>query len=902
MDERVQVQGLGDAVPGLQPTIQRAGQYSVGQRRAGRNKLMDLADALSQVNPILQQYTQVADIEAEQFEDELSKKSPEEIQAMLQKTEGEFDKLSRKGAMSWLTSPINRKRKLEAVGNLSSRNLISQITTRLENPEVGDEDADQIIAELRDEYINKNPLLRDSVLSQGGLQESLNRVTPSLKTNFDRKMSAENRREQALATTAGLYDFIDSLKDTNTLVTGGIADGAYTDDFKKIWEGSNAHNATEQRAILKGALGSLARNGMQDEAEELRIWAASNLKFGTAKMTEMEQDELDDFIDDVAEQAEDRNDRDQVNIAKELVAQIGIAIFDLKEKGTVAMFNGTPVNNENELIDLVGETYEDSNGVRLSSATQRELRKSVIYEVNNYKSPEKRAADASYNASRNEFSDFFKVVRNPIDGTKSAPITATIAEILRSEYFDIANVIENNPNILYDGVNDFNNQLQEEAQRLAAESEDFDPVKIKNKLTPFARKLYKTTQKNLREEYVKVAKVEKEKNDLLQTTKTEAGNEEVIEDSFWEKLRFGHKTEKEKVENYIAVLGNTEIDDIKEQEKAYKKLSNIDFTDLLDKAYKRKPVSVQRVSTTGFDPLYPKDVFMSEEDAEEVKMLYKKSSIYLGYYTDLETLRDGLLPEGERFNPRALDAKVFPILTYKEIKMGLSTTESIKEKAELIGRGDDVDSFLNEQKKLFERYKKSKRTYPRFERPVSARPQNGLNASEQADSLGKSVKGVGGSIAGAGGAIAADELIAFFQERNFNNVKNAVTDRVVNLETPDGSKKINLKGYLKEVDKLSNAELNRASKIVYIDTKLPVEAKRAALKAKINREIQSQVAKRLSRLGVKPGRIPTVRGMGGGLIDMFIEGPELQQAKSDPTYGMGEEERRNLEQAYQDGI
>ena len=69
--ERVQVQGLGDAVPGLQPTIQRAGQYSVGQRRAGRNKLMDLADALSQVNPILQQYTQVADIEAEQFEDEL---------------------------------------------------------------------------------------------------------------------------------------------------------------------------------------------------------------------------------------------------------------------------------------------------------------------------------------------------------------------------------------------------------------------------------------------------------------------------------------------------------------------------------------------------------------------------------------------------------------------------------------------------------------------------------------------------------------------------------------------------------------------------------------------------------------------------------------------------------------
>ena len=718
--ERVQVQGLGDAVPGLQPTIQRAGQYSVGQRRAGRNKLMDLADALSQVNPILQQYTQVADIEAEQFEDELSRKSPEEIQAMLQKTEGEFDKLSRKGAMSWLTSPINRKRKLEAVGNLSSRDLISQITTRLENPEVGDEDADQIIAELRDEYISKNPLLRDSLLSQGGLQQSLNRVTPNLKINFDRKMSAENRREQALATTAGLYDLIDGKKDTNTLVTGGISDGLYTEDFKKIWEGSNAHNATEQRAILKGALGSLARNGMQDEAEELRIWAASNLKFGTAKMTEMEQDELDDFIDDVAEQSEDRNDRDQVNIAKELEAQIGIAIFDLNEKKTVTEFNGTPVNNVNELIALVGETYEDSNGVRLSSETQRKLRRSVIYEVNNYRSPEKRAADASYNASRNEFSDLF-------NAKNETNITTGIIETLRSEYSDIVNVIDDNPNILFDVANDFNNELQEEAQRLAAESEDFDPVKIKNKLTPFARKLYKTTQKNLREEYEKIAKVEKEKNDLLQTTKTEAGNEKVIEDSFWKKLGFNALTEKEKAENYIAVLGNTEIEDVKEQNKAYKKLGDLDFTDLLDKAYKRKPVSVQRFSTTGFDPLSPKDVFMSKEDAEEVKMLYKKSSIYLGYYTDLETLRDGLLPEGERFNPRALDAKVFPILTYKEIKMGLSTTESIKEKAELIGRGDDVDSFLNEQKKLLERYEKSKRTYPRFERSVSARPQNLIN-------------------------------------------------------------------------------------------------------------------------------------------------------------------------------
>jgi hypothetical protein len=54
--ERVQVQGLGGAVPGISPTIQRGGQYSVQVQQAGRNKLMDLADALGQVNPLLQQY------------------------------------------------------------------------------------------------------------------------------------------------------------------------------------------------------------------------------------------------------------------------------------------------------------------------------------------------------------------------------------------------------------------------------------------------------------------------------------------------------------------------------------------------------------------------------------------------------------------------------------------------------------------------------------------------------------------------------------------------------------------------------------------------------------------------------------------------------------------------------
>jgi len=723
---RVVVQGLGGAVPSLQAAI----PGSVGQTRTQlqqatpwqESKLGQLSQALGVAVQGVGELKQIGEQQLERDIEDLASKSPEEIEKLKKNAEGEFDKLTRKGGLRWLASPVNQERRAKAAGSLMSRDLISQITLRLENPEQGDSDlgADKIVQQLRDSYIEENPGIRDSTLAIDGLQESLNRITPSLKVNFERKINAIAKGENGVAVVNSFYDHIDHSVDNDTLKPGDIASGAHTEVFNKIWEDTNAHSPAEQRELFKSILFNLTNNGHADEARELRLWAEDNkLKFGTAVMSELERDNYDKFIEDTEEQAESSFDKDQLKIVKELVGQIQNSIFDFKEKKTVSEFNGTSVSNENQLIDLVGQTYE-FNGVKLSSDSISKLRKAVIYEVNTYESPEKRAADASYNASRKEFTYLF-------DTSEENNITTGIVTTLQNEYTDIQSVIEGNPNILIESINEFNSELQEEAQRLAAASEDFDPVKIKNELTPFARKLYKTTQKNLREEYEKVAKVKKEQNDLLQTTKSEAGNEKLIEDSFWAKIGLAGLTDKEKVENYIAVLGNTEIEDVKEQNKAYRKLGDLDFTDLLDKAYKRKPVSVQRFSTTGFDPLSPVEIYMTPEEAEEVKTLYKKSAIHLGYYTALGILQDGMLPEGERFNPRALDAKVIPILTYKEIKMGLTTTDSIKEKAELIGRGDDIDSFLDEQKKLLERYEKKKLTYPRFEQSVSARPEGLIN-------------------------------------------------------------------------------------------------------------------------------------------------------------------------------
>lgn len=54
--------------------------------------------------------------------------------------------------------------------------------------------------------------------------------------------------------------------------------------------------------------------------------------------------------------------------------------------------------------------------------------------------------------------------------------------------------------------------------------------------------------------------------------------------------------------------------------------------------------------------------------------------------------------------------------------------------------------------------------------------------------------------------------------------------------------------------------------------------------------------------GMFTGRVPSMRGLGGGLVDMFMEGPELQKAKTDPLYGMGSDERAKIEAAYEYGL
>jgi len=347
--ERVQVQGLGDVAPGITPTIQRAGQYSVAQVRAApvqapRSKLLDLAEALGTGQQLLQQYGQAAEQEAQLFEEELARKSPEEVQAMLKQTEGELDKQVRRGAMGWLTSPLNQKRKLRAVGKLAGRDLISEIQQRLINPKAGDpQDLTERANLVRQEYIDNTPALQSSMFTQEGLNEVTTAQIEGLISGAEAREAAIAKSETLFATGASIYDKIETLiekPEIQTQLRAGdfsfavetLPDGSVVtlgDFIQQQWAETGAYTAKEQRELLKKVLPNMATNGMGDQADGLLLWAKSNLKFGNAKMTSMEFDELEFLIDNAAEAEEERRDKDNIEFVKNTTGEHKVQLAKL---------------------------------------------------------------------------------------------------------------------------------------------------------------------------------------------------------------------------------------------------------------------------------------------------------------------------------------------------------------------------------------------------------------------------------------------------------------------------------------------------------------------------------------------------------------------------------------------
>jgi len=449
--ERVQVQGLGDVVPGIQPTIQRAGQYAVAQVRAApvpvpRSKLLDLADTLKVGQDLLQQYGLAAKQEAEMFEEELSRKSPEEIAAIKKKTEGELDKLVRRDAIGWLTSPLNQKRKMQAVGALLHDDYERQLKAKVQDPANADADINELIAGVKDELRNQYGSLQSTFVNEG-FEGAIRETTRRYTLQHDTLATAQAREEVKRAGVSTLFN-------ASTIVGGELSNPKAID---KWWtDNQGSLTPIELAQLRKNAIVELATSGNFEGARKLQAYTA-NFKAGTTKMGDPDTAEDDVFGRYSAEEASIREAVDNLELQRDsrLVAD---SKLELREFDELAVDIGLAIRS--------GQGYEKEDGTFIRTTKEAEA-----YLLGKLQESDNILVRGSKGVS---------VVQNAL---KSLEMPSDENYILFKEKYARAFTGPQSFRFRYEQIiNDFNQQVGEEDTLTGKFSVDPRYVKLSNKL------------------------------------------------------------------------------------------------------------------------------------------------------------------------------------------------------------------------------------------------------------------------------------------------------------------------------------------------------------------------------------------------------------------------------------
>jgi hypothetical protein len=686
--ERVQVQGLGGAVPGIQPTIQRAGQYAVAQLRAApvpvpRSKLLDLADTLKAGQDVLQQYGLAAKQEAEIFEDELSRKSPEEIQAMLKETEGELDKQVRRGAMGWLTSPLNQKRKLRAVGQASSKLMMEQVYNRLENPEAGDEDLStrEVINLVQQNFVGGNEGLSGSVFAQEGLQQAINPQILPLARQYDAQKSRVAKGDTAFGTTNVFYELA---KDGSNL---GEYDEETTQALLGSWENLSAFSANEQRDILGKVFENLSKNGMEEKADSLLLWASKNIKIGASKMTELEYDGYSTMIERTAEVAGNLEEKNRADKVEDQTAKYRIAHNDIQRTGS-GTYNGQEYTDLVSLQQAAEQAPEFDDDVRGKADLQKQIDGIVKSDVD----PVTMYVNEIY---RNPFAQ--GAIRGGIQ-----EIDRVFNATLSSSEFDTELALSD-PEVLrikseFDAQ--FQETLNQELRRISHLPEGRDPMRASQLVAEFITTEKERISREMdRKVQIRLDKLSEraERTNTRVTESTKAPERSIFDD------------EQDELENTIQannVILNREAD-VKERKAALKFFRDVNLNNLSNiasgTAVKGSAVTFYGMGASKtYIPTY------SKKEQDQALQNYMQGAALSTEFTKQEVLDNGVTSHGVRFDIKQIDPDRVRLLTDEEIaevkditdlKSTNKTFLKVKELAKKLG-ADDVFEVITKQQRL----------------------------------------------------------------------------------------------------------------------------------------------------------------------------------------------------------
>ena len=263
--ERVQVQGLGGAVPGIQPTIQRAGQYAVAQVRAApvqvpqSNKLLDLADTLGTSFELVQQYGKLRQIQKEedisagqQFFAEQPDVAIESLESGIGKTKREIRKLVQQGVIDERSNPDFLLGIRAARGKTLAKDFRRELLT---NPDaLSQEDPVVYIQNQVSEFYQRPEIAGSAYAKQ--------QVQPLLDSISNEYISQVTRIQQDREIAQGKSDWLGSIVDKAKDWSSNRA-SLSEDDFKE-WIDDGAGNFKGSR---KYALDNLFKPVIMDMVE-----------------------------------------------------------------------------------------------------------------------------------------------------------------------------------------------------------------------------------------------------------------------------------------------------------------------------------------------------------------------------------------------------------------------------------------------------------------------------------------------------------------------------------------------------------------------------------------------------------------------------------------------------------
>ena len=681
---RVQVQGVGSA-PKLQAVINAGGQYRVQTQQAGRNKLMDLADSLSKVNPILRDYGAIQDIDAEMYEDDLKRLSPEDLKKKLSQSEATLDREVRKGNIPFLGSPLNWKRKKRALGKAAHDVFYNQLIAadgRLRNPIEGDDDKNtaDIVNEEMAKFIENNPGLQGQFQNEG-FQEALNPTITRLAAQFDGEKARQARVEIGVQT---VNEFVREAKNVDHL------DSAQYDldmeRLKNTWQDMNGFAPTQQRAAISSIVKSLARVD-ELKARAFLNWAKTNIKVGNTLYGKHEAHaiELEQLIDDVAEQ-EDKADRvGRLERLEATESEFILALNAIQNTGE-AEYDGQMYNDVNVLLKGFQETVAGDADPIYAAQAQKNAESAVKGDVDIDEYAKSKVRQKS-----NLVGNVFNIVKQTAEGS-----TIETPELRKDPRF---------LSLQLESARKMNAAVNDKLQEMVRTGQTQNPDAAGTELDNFIRELIDKERPILENRIFKLNETaEKEKDADAEARRVTATtpDTEAVTASIW-----GDDPEDivKNVQQNRSVLSNKKTP-VEERKKALNYIRKNIGPTLRHFSGIAAPNSGRVMPTADWTGLKFERVPYTPQQRKEATENYFELARLSDVFTLPNALKNGVTRDGFKFDPKKIEPTSTVLLTVPQVNSAANISDpakvpaDIKKVIRLIGYKGDALTFVRKQRKL----------------------------------------------------------------------------------------------------------------------------------------------------------------------------------------------------------